>query len=87
MAESHEVIRLELARGVDLFDTPAVELGATFGSSISGIDRCLAELTGGKAGPPITILGLLIVALGGTISADDPIHDIVGWVFAWLGLW
>jgi hypothetical protein len=142
---TREVIRLELARAVDMFEDPVVELGATFGSSISGIDRCLAELTGGRARPPvhlevvlpdaeiepglderistslrrycdehrrhnvqsrrsmqrsgfralrigfpITLLGLVIVAIGGTISADDPIHDIVdivGWVFAWLGLW
>jgi hypothetical protein len=142
---SRGVIQLELARAADMFETPAVELGAGFGSSISGIDQCLAELTGGTAhapvrldvalpeseltpglderittslhrycdehrrhnilqrrsmqrsglralrlGFPITLLGLIVVAIGGTISADDPIHnivDIIGWVFAWLGLW
>jgi hypothetical protein len=140
-----EVIRLELARAVDMFDDPVVELGATFGSSIAGIDRCVAELTSGRPdrpvdlevvlpdaeitagldgrmatslrrccddrfdqndrarramqrsgwralriGLPITLLGLLIVAIGGGTSADDPVQgviDVAGWVLAWLGLW
>jgi hypothetical protein len=140
-----ELIRLELARAADMFATPTVELGADFGSTVSGVDRCVAELTSGKAdrpvrlevvlpqteitpdldgrmttslrrycddhydqndrerramqrsgwralrlGFPITVLGLLIVAIGSTMSADDPVQDVVdiaGWVLAWLGLW
>jgi hypothetical protein len=140
-----ELIRLELARAEDMFADPVIDLGATFGSTISGIDRCVAELISGKAdrpvrievvlpeseitpdldarvttslrrycddhydqndrdrramqrsgwralrlGFPITVLGLLIVAIGSTMSADDPVQDVVdiaGWVLAWLGLW
>lgn len=55
VSESPEVIRLELARAADMFDDPVVELGATFGSSISGIDRCVAELTSGKPDRPVRL--------------------------------
>ncbi len=145
--DSRHVIRLELARAADMFEMPTIELGATFGSTVSGIDQCIAELSGGPVEPPvrievvvpetethtcpdlderittslrrycddhrrlntrnrrslqrsglhalrigfpISLLGLVIVGVGSGISADDPIHDIVdivGWVFAWLGLW
>jgi hypothetical protein len=139
------VIRLELARAIDMFEPPEIVLGAQHGSSIPGIDRCLAELTATKAdrpvqldlvlpeadvaadvgpkittslrcwceehrhynealvramkhngwqalriGLPITVLGLIIVAIGGNASDNDQVLnvvDILGWVLAWLGLW
>lgn len=139
------VIRLELARAIDMFEPPEVVLGAQHGGSIPGIDRCLAELTAEKAGRPvqldvvlpeaevtaevgskvvttlrrwcdehrrynealvkamkhngwqalriglpITMLGLVIVAIGGNVSDSDQVLnvvDILGWVLAWLGLW
>ena len=145
MLGNPELIRLELARAADMFETPTVELGATFGSTVSGIDQCVAELISGKAdrpvrievvlpateiapglddrittslrrycddhfdqndrerramqrsgwralrvGFPITVLGLLIVAIGSDMSTDDPVQDVIdiaGWVLAWLGLW
>jgi hypothetical protein len=40
------VVRVDLARPVDMFETPAVELGSTVGGFVPGIERCLAELTG-----------------------------------------
>jgi hypothetical protein len=52
---SREVIRLELARAVDMFEPPEIELGATFGSTISGIDRCVAELTSARPDRPVRL--------------------------------
>jgi hypothetical protein len=44
-----------------------------------------------RIGFPITLLGLIIVGIAGNMGpTDDPIQDVVeiiGWVFAWLGLW
>jgi hypothetical protein len=37
---------VELARPVDMFETPAVEVGSTVGGFVPGIERCLAELAG-----------------------------------------
>jgi hypothetical protein len=146
MTDSPATIRLELAHATDLFETPTVELGAAFGSTIPGIDVAVGELTANRQakGPlqlavvlpaaeaapdvgekvavslrrycaerrrhnenivramkrsgwralrigfPITVLGLIIVAIGGDMSNSDPIQDVVdiiGWVLAWLGLW
>jgi len=39
-----DVIRLDLARAVDLFETPQVELGSSHGVFQPGIERCIAEL-------------------------------------------
>ena len=47
------VIRLELARAEDMFETPGVTLGSESGGTIAGIDRCLAELTAHALRPPV----------------------------------
>src|SRR4051794_22090958 len=114
-----------------MFETPTIELGATYGSTVSGIDRCVAELISGKAdrpvrievvlpeseittdlddrmttslhrycddhfdqndrerramqrsgwralriGFPITLLGLIIVAISSSVHADDSAQDV-----------
>ncbi len=38
------VLRVELARAVDMFDAPTLELGSTVGGFTPGIDRCVTEL-------------------------------------------
>jgi len=47
------VIRLELVRAEDMFETPGVTLGSESGGTIAGIDRCLAELTAHPLRPPV----------------------------------
>jgi hypothetical protein len=39
-----DVIRLDLARAVDMFERPQVELGSSHGTFQPGIERCIAEL-------------------------------------------
>jgi hypothetical protein len=39
-----DVIRLDLARAVDMFERPQVELGSRHGTFQPGIERCIAEL-------------------------------------------
>jgi hypothetical protein len=39
-----EVIRLDLDRAIDMFETPAVDLGSEHGSFVPGIDLCAAEV-------------------------------------------
>jgi hypothetical protein len=145
MSGAPGVIRLELARATDMFETPEVTLGAGHGGTIAGVDRCVAELTAERIVPsvrlevvlpeaevtadvgpritttlrrwcdehrdhnealiramkrngwqalrigfPITVLGLVIVAIGGKTTESDlvlNVIDILGWVLAWLGLW
>jgi hypothetical protein len=38
------VVRVELARATDMFETPAVVLGSTVGGFTPGIDQCIAEV-------------------------------------------
>jgi hypothetical protein len=146
MAAPPVVIRVELARPTDMFQSPTIDLGSDLGGTIPGVERAVAELTahpiqapvqlevvlpaseitpdvgerlgvslrhycdehgrhnenlkqamrrsGWRAlrlGFPITLLGLIIVSLAGKMGpTDDPAQDVVeiiGWVFAWLGLW
>jgi hypothetical protein len=47
------VIRLDLARAVDMFERPQVELGSSHGTFQPGIDRCIAELQGRPTGRPV----------------------------------
>lgn len=49
------VIRLDLARAEDMFQTPSVTLGSDVGGTIAGIDRCLAELTAHPLRPPVRV--------------------------------
>ena len=44
------VIRLDLARAIDMFERPQVELGSSYGTFQPGIDRCIAELEGRPTG-------------------------------------
>ncbi|HEY3723710.1 MAG TPA: hypothetical protein VGN59_10175 [Acidimicrobiia bacterium] len=53
MSGTAGVIKLELARAEDMFETPTVTLGSTAGGTIAGIDRCLAELTAHPLRPPV----------------------------------
>jgi hypothetical protein len=39
-----DVIRLDLARAVDMFERPQVELGSSHGTFQPGVERCIAEL-------------------------------------------
>jgi hypothetical protein len=48
-------VRVELARPVDMFETPAVELGSTVGGFVPGIERCLAELAGHPDGRAVRL--------------------------------
>ena len=43
-ADEADVIRLDLARAVDLFEKPQVELGSSHGTFQPGVERCIAEL-------------------------------------------
>jgi hypothetical protein len=47
------VIRLDLARAVDMFERPQVELGSSHGTFQPGVDRCIAELEGRPTGRPV----------------------------------
>jgi len=49
------VIRLDLARAVDMFERPQVELGSNHGTFQPGIDRCIAELEGRPTGRPVRL--------------------------------
>ncbi len=53
------VIRLDLARATDMFETPSVTLGAGTGSSITGVDQCIAALTAERLRPPVHVEVLL----------------------------
>lgn len=46
------MIRLDLARAVDLFEKPQVELGI-HGTFQPGIERCIAELESRSTGRPV----------------------------------
>src|SRR5439155_2179433 len=48
-----DVIQLDLAQAVDLFETPQVELGSVHGTFQPGIDLCIAELEGRPTGRPV----------------------------------
>src|SRR5438876_7334288 len=52
-ADWAEEIRLDLARAVDLFETPQVELGSSHGTFQPGIERCIAELESRPTGRPV----------------------------------
>jgi hypothetical protein len=59
-ADSHdtdgeEVIQLDLARAVDMFETPTVELGSRRGTFRPGIDLCIAELVGKPTARPVHV--------------------------------
>jgi hypothetical protein len=48
-----EVIELDLARAVDMFERPQVELGSGHGTFQPGIELCIAELQSRPAGRPV----------------------------------
>ena len=50
-----QLVRVELARPADLFETPTVEIGSTVGGFTPGIDRCLAELTSHPDHKPVRL--------------------------------
>jgi len=54
-SDGTEVIQLDLARAVDMFDTPTVELGSERGTFQPGIDLCIAELEGRPTGRPVQV--------------------------------
>jgi hypothetical protein len=54
-SDGEEVIQLDLARAVDMFETPAVELGARRGTFRPGIDLCIAELESHPTGRPVHV--------------------------------
>jgi hypothetical protein len=47
------VIRLDLARAVDMFERPQVELGSNHGTFQPGIELCIAELESRPTGRPV----------------------------------
>ena len=49
------MIQLDLARAVDMFDTPTVELGSERGTFQPGIDLCIVELEGRPTGRPVQV--------------------------------
>ena len=49
------VLRVELARATDMFDTPTLELGSTIGGFTPGVDRCLSELAGHPDGKAVQL--------------------------------
>ena len=55
MPDSPGIIRLELARATDLFETPTIELGSSFGSTVPGVDRALGELTADRVKAPVRL--------------------------------
>jgi len=50
-----EVIQLDLARAVDIFEAPAVELGSRHGTFQPGIDLCIAELESHPTERPVHV--------------------------------
>jgi hypothetical protein len=50
-----DVIQLNLARVVDMFESPTVELGSSRGTFQPGIDLCIAELEGRPTGRPVHV--------------------------------
>ena len=48
-----DVIQLDLARAVDMFERPQVELGSSHGTFQPGIDLCIAELESRPTGRPV----------------------------------
>ena len=54
-SDQAEVIQLDLARAVDMFETPAVELGSMRGTYRPGIDLCIAELEGHPTERPVHV--------------------------------
>jgi len=54
-ADPAEEIQLDLARAVDMFERPQVELGSNHGTFQPGIDRCIAELEGRPTGRPVRL--------------------------------
>jgi hypothetical protein len=50
-----DVIQLNLARVVDMFERPTVELGSSRGTFQPGIDLCIAELEGRPTGRPVHV--------------------------------
>ena len=48
-----DVIRLDLARAIDMFEGPQVELGSSHGTFQPGIELCIAELESRPAGRPV----------------------------------
>ncbi len=41
----HPIVRVELARAIEMFEQPTVELGSSIGGYSPGIERCITELT------------------------------------------
>ena len=54
-ADDVDVIRLDLDRAIDMFETPTVHLGSGHGTFQPGIDLCVAELEGRPTGRPVEI--------------------------------
>ncbi len=51
-----DVIGLDLARAVDLFEKPQVELGSSHGTFQPGIEPCIAELQSRPTGRPLRLV-------------------------------
>jgi hypothetical protein len=51
-----DVIGLDLARAVDLFEKPQVELGSRHGTFQPGIERCITELQSRPTGRPLRLV-------------------------------
>lgn len=54
-ADEADVIRLDLDRAVDMFETPTVDLGSGHGTFQPGIDLCVAELESRPTGRAVEI--------------------------------
>ena len=52
-ADPVEEIQLDLARAVDMFERPQVELGSSHGTFQPGIELCIAELESRPTGRPV----------------------------------
>ncbi len=52
---AERVLHVELARPVDMFETPAVTLGSTVGGFTPGIERCRTELAGHSDRRPLRL--------------------------------
>jgi hypothetical protein len=52
-ADPAEEIQLDLARAVDMFERPQVELGSSHGTFQPGIELCIAELESRPTGRPV----------------------------------
>jgi hypothetical protein len=53
--DQSDVITLDLARAVDMFETPAIELGSRYGTFQPGVDLCIAELESRPTGRPVSV--------------------------------